>query len=80
MVMMSMFCGHVPRGYIQFLPRVLHFSAVHYSGFCVDLAKKPAKSESSRMRVADMCFACRLPSFDNRVLVESRLVCHDKRY
>ena len=29
-MMLSMFCGHVPRGYIQFLPRVLHFSAVHY--------------------------------------------------
>ena len=28
-MMLSMFCGHVPRGYIQFLPRVLHFSAVH---------------------------------------------------
>ena len=27
-MMLSMFCGHVPRGYIQFLPRVLHFSAV----------------------------------------------------
>ena len=22
-------CGHVPRGYIQFRPRVFHFSAVH---------------------------------------------------
>ena len=29
-MMLSMFCGHVPRGYIQFLPRILHFSAVHY--------------------------------------------------
>ena len=34
-MMLSMFCsvccGHVPRGYIQFLPRILHFSAVHFN-------------------------------------------------
>ena len=33
-MMLSMFCGNDPRGYIQFLPRVLHFSAVH---FCYSL-------------------------------------------
>ena len=32
-MMLSMFCGHVPRGYIQFLPRVLHFGAVHWLSF-----------------------------------------------